>query len=71
MPFDRCACCENLYGLDGDDLAMVHKGIFGQGKHTGGRPVETRVMLTREMAIDLVKDLMSHFQISHSEVMGG
>lgn len=69
MPFSRCTCCENRYGLDGDDLTMIHQGIFGKGLHTSGRPVETRVTLSRESAKELIKDLMYHFNIDATDLL--
>ena len=66
MPYDRCACCDNLYGLDGDDLTMIHKGPMGVGKH--GHQVETRVTLTASTARDLIHDLMRRFDISTSHL---
>ncbi len=67
MPFDKCDCCDNLYGLDGDDLTMIHKGPMGRN-YIDGRPVETRVTLTARAARELIHDLMRRFDISTSQL---
>ena len=62
MPLDTCACCPNLFGLDGADLVMIHKGEMGKNKF--GFQVETRAELDFEKAVCLVNALMNQFNIT-------